>query len=569
MGDPRSLGEMVARQIDAYVAEHGPIDRVLHTVQVTSFGGSGSTALSAHLVAAGVDIPKTPGEFPFKHQRFPPAAADVPEGFRVLYPFADPRNAMLSIFRRSYGIGHYRGLHLRSPDAAAAARLASLDAFLAGGIDDFELEDHVERWLTPREYPVMFVRYESLPRVWSTVREFVGIDRPVPCLEMHERASEWKSLPRAAAPAERDLRETRRPARRAPRRASHVIVTIVVSSVPLPFGGNIVCYELANTLRRRGHGANLVHVGPVTALDELAWFRFDPEISHTFHPAGPLDAAAYPDADFIVNPGAVGTDPNVRERSGLPLNLIQGHGAVPSAAQAGRWQRPWPKILIAKWLIEIARRMGVAEHQMVYMPPGIDHDRFRVRAPVDDRPLQVAMLYNLHPAKGPKFGVDVIHEVKRRVPESRAVLFGVFEMQHELPPDTEYLFDPPQEALVDHVYNGSRVFICSSVQEGFGLCSVEAMACGAALVTSATRGSDDFAVHGQTALVSAPNDVAAMADNVEMLLRDEPRRVALGETRRRPGREVRLGRERTHAGGVSRRVPARSVAIPKLTAVVP
>ena len=107
------------------------------------------------------------------------------------------------------------------------------------------------------------------------------------------------------------------------------------------------------------------------------------------------------------------------------------------------------------------------------------------------------------------------------------MLFGVFEMQHELPPDTEYLFDPPQEALVDHVYNGSRVFICSSVQEGFGLCSVEAMACGAALVTSATHGSDDFAVHGQTALVSAPNDVAAMADNVEMLLRDEPRRVAL------------------------------------------
>ena len=86
-----------------------------------------------------------------------------------------------------------------------------------------------------------------------------------------------------------------------------------------------------------------MHVGPVTALSELSWFRFDPEIAHTFHPAGPLDIAAYPDADFIVNPGVVGTDPNVRERSGLPLNLIQGHGAVPTEAQAGRWQRPWPR----------------------------------------------------------------------------------------------------------------------------------------------------------------------------------------------------------------------------------
>lgn len=197
MGDRRSLGEMVAAQIDAYVAEHGPIDRVRHTVQLTSFGGSGSTALSAHLAAAGVDLPKTPGEFPFKHQRFPPPAADVPPGFRVVYPYADPRNAMLSIFRRSYGLGHFRGLQGRSPDAAAAARLASLDAFLEGGVDDFELEDHVERWLAPREYPVMFVRYEMLPRVWPTVRAFVGIEQPVPCLEMRERASAWKALPRS------------------------------------------------------------------------------------------------------------------------------------------------------------------------------------------------------------------------------------------------------------------------------------------------------------------------------------------------------------------------------------
>ena len=45
---------------------------VRHTVQVTSFGGSGTTALADHLLAAGVDLPATPGYFPFKHQRIPP-----------------------------------------------------------------------------------------------------------------------------------------------------------------------------------------------------------------------------------------------------------------------------------------------------------------------------------------------------------------------------------------------------------------------------------------------------------------------------------------------------------------
>jgi glycosyltransferase involved in cell wall biosynthesis len=308
-----------------------------------------------------------------------------------------------------------------------------------------------------------------------------------------------------------------------------VIVSFIVSSIPRPLGGNTVCYELANGLARRGRDAHLVHVGPVTGLHELAWFRFEPGVQHTFLPAGRIDVSSLPDADFIVNPGHAGDDPSARPRTGLPLNFMQGHGAIPSEAQAARWDRPWPKMLIATWLIAIAREMGVPDHQMVYVPPGIDHHKYRVLTPIGERPMQVAMLYNQHPAKGPKFGIDVIAEVKRRIPELRAALFGIFEMQHALPPGADYLLDPPQEVLVEQVYNGSRAFICSSVQEGFGLCSVEAMACGGALVTSATRGSDDFATHEVTALVSAPKDVESMANNLELLLRDDARRIALAE----------------------------------------
>ena len=308
-----------------------------------------------------------------------------------------------------------------------------------------------------------------------------------------------------------------------------MIVSFVVSSIPRPLGGNTVCYELANGLVRRGHVAHLVHVGPVTGLHELSWFRFEPGVQHTFLPAGAIDLELLPAADFIVNPGRVGDDPSERPHAGLPLNFMQGHGAIPGDAQAARWGRPWPKMLIAKWLIPIAREMGVPEHQMVYVPPGIDHAKYRVVTPIAERPMQVAMLYNQHPAKGPRFGIEAIAEVQRRIPELRAVLFGIFEMQHELPSGAEYLFDPPQSVLVEQVYNHSRAFICSSVQEGFGLCSVEAMACGSALVTSATRGSDDFATHEETALVSAPKDVETMADNLELLLRDDARRIALAE----------------------------------------
>ncbi len=71
------------------------------------------------------------------------------------------------------------------------------------------------------------------------------------------------------------------------------------------------------------------------------------------------------------------------------------------------------------------------------------------------------------------------------------------------------------------------MFVCSSIVEGFGLTSVEAMACGCALVTSDNGGSEDFAFHDDTALVSPPDDVETMTEHVVALLRDDTRRLRI------------------------------------------
>jgi glycosyltransferase involved in cell wall biosynthesis len=63
--------------------------------------------------------------------------------------------------------------------------------------------------------------------------------------------------------------------------------------------------------------------------------------------------------------------------------------------------------------------------------------------------------------------------------------------------------------------------------EGFGKTPLEAMACGAALVTTDNGGSRDFAHDGETALVSAPGDPIALSANVLSLLGDDERRIGL------------------------------------------
>lgn len=170
--------------------------RITHTVQVTSFGGSGTTAVCRHLLDAGVDLQPGPGQWPFKHRRWPPTVDEVPPGFRVLYIVGDPRDAVLSIFRRTLQFGHYRSLHRKEPDATVRARMASLETYLAAGVDDFELDDHVSRWLShPPGYPVMVVRYERIHEVWPEVHEFVGLDPTHPPLPQRERRNDWRVIP--------------------------------------------------------------------------------------------------------------------------------------------------------------------------------------------------------------------------------------------------------------------------------------------------------------------------------------------------------------------------------------
>ena len=58
---------------------------------------------------------------------------------------------------------------------------------------------------------------------------------------------------------------------------------------------------------------------------------------------------------------------------------------------------------------------------------------------------------------------------------------------------------------------------------------MEAMAFGAALVTTDTGGSWDYASDGETALVSPPKQPKQLADNLARILTDEALRIKLAE----------------------------------------
>jgi glycosyltransferase involved in cell wall biosynthesis len=301
-----------------------------------------------------------------------------------------------------------------------------------------------------------------------------------------------------------------------------VVITFVTVSPNKPVGGVTSIYQFANAMRRRGHDVHLVHRrwrgDRIEGPDKVTWCPLEEGIRHHF--PLPFDPTKLPDADFVFF-----FDERIPPRCGLRLMFVQGL-RVREKHQA-RMRSPCPKICVARWLVEVGREAGVPEEQLVYVPYGLDHQKYRVLTPIKDRPPRVAMLYHLHPVKGAEYGLEALARVKERNPGLEAVAFGTMDPAHLIPPWMRFLKSPPQSVLVGEIYNGSRVFVSPSIHEGFGFTAVEAMACGCALVTAANGGSDDYAHEGETALVVEPRDPGALADRIERLLVDDAERVRL------------------------------------------
>ena len=148
----------------------------------------------------------------------------------------------------------------------------------------------------------------------------------------------------------------------------------------------------------------------------------------------------------------------------------------------------------------------------------VDPALFRPVPVADDGAVRVLMLFHEYPWKGVAEGIEAFQRVRARHPSAVLVGFGVKPPKRPLP-FTEFHENLPQERL-SWLYSRCAIYLCPSWDEGLGMPSMEAMACGAALCTYDNGGCRDYAIDGRTGVVAPRRDLDALARGLGRLLED-------------------------------------------------
>lgn len=240
---------------------------------------------------------------------------------------------------------------------------------------------------------------------------------------------------------------------------------------------------------------------------------------------------------------------------GLPVPYvvsIKGVLAEESLRETGRWRwllwalsrlerrnaRRAPLVLTTSDYCRraIRRHYGLPSDRIRLVPEGIDLPRWCRLAAAEPHASDGATVLCVARQYRRKHVADLLRAmplVRRAVPSARAVIVGdgpehanLRRLHRELGLDdaVRLLGEIPDDDAVARLYRHADVFCLPSVQEGFGIVFLEAMASGLPVVATTAAAIPEVVPHGRAGLLVPPGDVEALAAALVELLRDAGRR---------------------------------------------
>ncbi len=317
-------------------------------------------------------------------------------------------------------------------------------------------------------------------------------------------------------------------------------------------GGYKIMFEYANRLMERGHEVNILwnykdkfkkwpfiynHKVIKDSIikmfylgKKVAWFPVDDRIKQIEFIDG-LRSKDVPDADIVIATAASSVEDviSLPDSKGKKCYFVQGvENWTISKDELAQTYRGFGLIIaISKWIKD--NIFELSGEEAIIIPNGINNEEFYVtNAPKNRSGDTIAMLYHTHEMKGSRYGIEALNIVKAKYPNIKATIFGASPRPSDLPKWIKYIKNANHQQLLD-IYNDSSIFLCPTINEGFGLTGAESMACGCALVSADYQAVHEYAVDGKNSLLCQVKNSESLASGIEELLLDNNKRIKLAE----------------------------------------
>ncbi|WP_137655507.1 glycosyltransferase family 4 protein [Bifidobacterium moukalabense] len=257
------------------------------------------------------------------------------------------------------------------------------------------------------------------------------------------------------------------------------------------------------------------------------WFSLNKKIYKRY--ISNITDASVPDGDWVFATAALTAEgvKNLSSSKGRKAYLIQDYETwdMKSDEIDKTFRFGMLNITVSHWLENLVNK--AASGSCICIPNPVDTSVFYPDSKFKRQRHTVAVLYHEGAHKGFSFAWKAIEKAREAIPDLQVNMFGTFAKPDGLPDWVSYTRNASAEQLL-RIYNESEIYVCASVNEGYALTCVEAMACGCALIVTDFEGSKEYAVNGENSIVVPVGDVNGIASNIVRVVEDPRLRDEIG-----------------------------------------
>lgn len=318
-------------------------------------------------------------------------------------------------------------------------------------------------------------------------------------------------------------------------------------------GGPQQVVYLINALRERGHD-NILVCPPGSGIDGVA--RLAGIRVQNLFCAGDLDLPfAYRLSQFLKDQAPDIVHCHSRRGADLMGGLAASYAEIPCVVSrrvdnteirllATLRYKPFRKIIaISEAIANVLREHGVEEERIAVIRSAVDADTFarepdceafRAEFNIDPNAFTIAAAGQLIPRKGHRYLLQAATELKRSNVSFRLLIFGEGYLNYQLRAQAAALglggvvqFPGFRDDL-DNFIGCFDLFAHPALSEGLGVAALKAAAAGVPVVGFDAGGMSEAVAHGETGLLVAPEDSAALRSAIETLINDGQLRQRMG-----------------------------------------